>query len=172
MSLDFTDDQSTLVQVMAWCHQATSHYLSQSWPRSLSPYGVTRPQWVNEDITHTVSSLFSWDLAHEQQQIVNHHGLLYMCSKFSKVPNDLIIFPQISMFNLVVLLINKKSILVKVITCQRSGEDLLPEPVMPQFFMHLCFFYNTKDVTLAYKHWYALFSPSRRTMATQKPYRS
>ena len=35
--------QSTLVQVMAWCRQATSHYLSQCWPRSLSPYGVTRP---------------------------------------------------------------------------------------------------------------------------------
>ena len=47
MSLDFTDDQSTLVQVMAWCRQATSHYLSQCWPRSLSPYGVTGPQWVN-----------------------------------------------------------------------------------------------------------------------------
>ena len=47
MTLDFTDDQSTLVQVMAWCHQATSHYLSQCWSRSLSPYGVTRPQWVN-----------------------------------------------------------------------------------------------------------------------------
>ena len=46
MSLDFTDDQSILVQVMAWCRQATSHYLSQCWPRSLSPYGVTRPQWV------------------------------------------------------------------------------------------------------------------------------
>ena len=29
MSLDFTEDQSTLVQVMAWCRQATSHYLSQ-----------------------------------------------------------------------------------------------------------------------------------------------
>ena len=39
MSLDFTDDQSTLVQVMVWCHQATSHHLSQSWPRSL-PYRV------------------------------------------------------------------------------------------------------------------------------------
>ena len=47
MSLDFTDDQLTLVQVMAWCRQATSHYLSQCWPRSLSPSGVTRPQWVN-----------------------------------------------------------------------------------------------------------------------------
>ena len=47
MSLDFTDVKSTLVQVMAWCHKAPSHYMSQCWPRSLSPYGVTRPQWVN-----------------------------------------------------------------------------------------------------------------------------
>ena len=47
MSLDFTDDQSTLVQVMAWCRKATSHYLSQCWPRPMSSYGVTRPQWVN-----------------------------------------------------------------------------------------------------------------------------
>ena len=44
---DLTDDESTLVQVMAWCRQATSHYLSQCWLSSLSPYGVTRPQWVN-----------------------------------------------------------------------------------------------------------------------------
>ena len=35
-----------MVQVMAWCRQATSHYLSQCWPRSMSPNGVTRPQWV------------------------------------------------------------------------------------------------------------------------------
>ena len=40
-------DKSKLVQVMAGCRQATSHYLSQCWPRSLSPYGVTRPQWVD-----------------------------------------------------------------------------------------------------------------------------
>ena len=32
---------------MAWCRQATSHYLSQCWPRSISAYGVTRQQWVN-----------------------------------------------------------------------------------------------------------------------------
>ena len=47
LSLDLTDDKSTLVQVMAWCRQATSHYLSQCWPRSMSPHGITRPQWVN-----------------------------------------------------------------------------------------------------------------------------
>ena len=46
MYLDLTDDKSTLVQVMAWCHQATSHYLSQCWPRFMVPYGVIRPQWV------------------------------------------------------------------------------------------------------------------------------
>ena len=30
--LNLTDDKPALVQVMAWCHQAASHYLSQCWP--------------------------------------------------------------------------------------------------------------------------------------------
>ena len=42
VSLDLTDDQSTLVLVMAWCRQATSHYLSQCWPRS-RPHCVLSP---------------------------------------------------------------------------------------------------------------------------------
>ena len=42
ISLDFTYDSSTLVQV--------SLYLSQCSPRSLSPYGVTMPQWVKAAI--------------------------------------------------------------------------------------------------------------------------
>ena len=36
-------DKAELVQVMAWYHQATSHYLGHCWPRSVEPYGVTRP---------------------------------------------------------------------------------------------------------------------------------
>ena len=52
MPLDLTDDKSTLVQVMAWCRQATCHYLSQCWPRSMSSNGVTRPQWVNNHPEH------------------------------------------------------------------------------------------------------------------------
>ena len=67
-SLDLSDDKSTLVQEMAWCHQATSHYLSQCWPRFLSPYGVTRPQWVNSfvperfgcDFNNAIFSLVNW----------------------------------------------------------------------------------------------------------------
>ena len=40
MLLHLTDDKCTLVQVMAWCRQAASHYLSQCWPRSMSPNAV------------------------------------------------------------------------------------------------------------------------------------
>ena len=57
-SLDLTDDKSTLVQVMAWCRQATSYYLSKWWPRSLPPYGITRPQWVK--LTICLISGYSW----------------------------------------------------------------------------------------------------------------
>ena len=52
MPQDLTDDKSTLVQVMAWCHQATSHYLNQCWPRSPTPYGVTRTQWVKTSASY------------------------------------------------------------------------------------------------------------------------
>ena len=40
-----TDGKSTLVQI-AWCCPATNHHLSPCWPRSMPPYGVTRPQWI------------------------------------------------------------------------------------------------------------------------------
>ena len=41
MPLNLTDDKSTLAQVMAWSHQATSHYLIQCWPSSMSPCMVS-----------------------------------------------------------------------------------------------------------------------------------
>ena len=58
-SLYLGDDNSTLVQVMAWCHHATSHYVNQCWPRSLTAYGVTRPQWVK-----LIYLYYSWYLCH------------------------------------------------------------------------------------------------------------
>ena len=30
---------------MTRCLHSTSHYLIQCWPRSMSPYGITRPHW-------------------------------------------------------------------------------------------------------------------------------
>ena len=61
MSLDLIDENSTLVQVMAWCRQAASPYLSQWWPRSLLPFGVTRPQWVKKG-SHCSNLLIGEDI--------------------------------------------------------------------------------------------------------------
>ena len=46
MPQDLADDESMLVQVMAWFHQAITHYLNQCWLRWITPYVATRPQWV------------------------------------------------------------------------------------------------------------------------------
>ena len=48
MPLNLIKRKSTYVKIMTVFRQATSHYLSQCWPKSMSPYGITRPQWVNE----------------------------------------------------------------------------------------------------------------------------
>ena len=47
---NLTNEKSKLAHVMAWCHQATSHYPSQSWLRSMRPYGITMPQWVEKHL--------------------------------------------------------------------------------------------------------------------------
>ena len=69
MSLVFTDDQSTLVRVIAWCCQATSHYLSHCWPRSLSPHEnhlsyipseSDRGQWLNLIFLSGTNELFRY----------------------------------------------------------------------------------------------------------------
>ena len=57
MPLDLADDNSTLVQVMDWCRQATSHYLNQHWPRSPMPYDVARPQWVKHPNTSKTTTI-------------------------------------------------------------------------------------------------------------------
>ena len=46
--INITSDKLTLVQVLPWCYQTTSHYLIQCGPRSMLPYGITRPQWVKD----------------------------------------------------------------------------------------------------------------------------
>ena len=74
MSLDLTDDKSTLVLVMALCHQATSHCLSQCWPRSPMPYGVTKPQWV-KDIETCTKIIFTDNLQVYSLQKEMHFGI-------------------------------------------------------------------------------------------------
>ena len=58
------DDESVLVQVMVWFPQAASHYLRQCRPRSMSPYGVTRPHRFN--------------VAHPQMYADRSHYIIYL----------------------------------------------------------------------------------------------
>ena len=63
---------TTLVQVMAWYHQVTSHYLNQCWPRFMSPYDITRPQWVNYSLWQA-----EWSLSHNE---LTHWGrVMHIC---------------------------------------------------------------------------------------------
>ena len=101
MPQDLTDNKSTLVHVMAWCHQATSHYLSQCWPRSMSPNGVTRLQWVNMEYSplyFRVASLGQfgpWYLTDQDKWVVSWEEGLQLPSP---IPGLEIIFKHISVF--------------------------------------------------------------------------
>ena len=71
MSLGITNT-STLLQVMARCRQATSHYLSQCWLKSKSPCGVIRPQWVKDTETEM---WLSWHFYHGYNISCQHGNL-------------------------------------------------------------------------------------------------
>ena len=62
IAMDLTDCKSTLVQVMAWCRQASSPYLIQCWPRFMSPYGATRPQWVKNQMWPQYVTYYNMDI--------------------------------------------------------------------------------------------------------------
>ena len=121
MSLDLIDDQSTLVQVIAWCCQATSHYLSQCWPRSLLPYGVTRPHWVNtlrprENGRHFTDDIFKHIFFNENVWISIKFSLKFV----PKGP------------------INNIPALVQIMAWRRPGDKPLSEPMILISMTYIC----------------------------------
>ena len=71
MSKDLIGGKSTLVQVMAWCRQATSHYLSQFRPRS-----PDMPQWVKNLIWFPV------DTTDDKSTLVHLMGQCHQAANF------------------------------------------------------------------------------------------
>ena len=69
MTLKIADDKLLLVQVMDWCRQATIHYLSQCWHRSLSPYGETKLQHVKQTF-----SRINWEVVNQFVSLLTHWG--------------------------------------------------------------------------------------------------
>ena len=71
---------------MAPCHQATSHYTGQCWPTPMSPYGVTRPQWLwfqliimclKSQLLHDkLSNIFLWCRYQSNQYLINLYDIV------------------------------------------------------------------------------------------------
>ena len=55
-----TKEKSSLAQIIAWCHQATSHYLNH-FTQIILPYGITRPQWVKSIFSYNLIQFYSED---------------------------------------------------------------------------------------------------------------
>ena len=115
MPQDLTDVNSKLVQVVAWCHQAPSHYLSQCWLSSMSTYGVTRGQWVitlrpGQKWCHFAKNIFKHIFLKRRSWIS-----LRISFKFvSKCPTE-------------------ATLLIQVMAWCRIGNMSLPEPVLTKF---------------------------------------
>ena len=114
------DPKSTSFQVMAWCRQATSHYLSQCWHSFMLPYGVTRPQSVNT-------------LRLKQ----NGHHFPYNILKWIFLNENVWILINISL-NLVPMgPINNIPVMVQMMAWRRLGGKPLSEPMMHSFMTHI-----------------------------------
>ena len=123
MSLDRTDDNATLAQVMAWCRQATSHYLSQCWPRSLLPCGITSPQWVNTLILFHlfIAICYCQKLisVHNTSQCVQHMEFPY-CTLIQGVPVFLCLAKQVSWEHIInTSVVENPKKVIYCIMCQR-----------------------------------------------------
>ena len=95
--------------------QATSHYLSQCWPSSMSPCGVTRPQWVNPSGAEAVAfcencGLIStiavyapamdwlgmyWDMFLRVFYMINHYNDVIMGMIASQITSLMIVFSSV-----------------------------------------------------------------------------
>ena len=65
MPQNLINEKRTSVQAVAWCCQVASRYLSQCWPRSMSPYGITMLQsvnklWWEENGQHFADDIFKY----------------------------------------------------------------------------------------------------------------
>ena len=111
MPLNLADHKSKSIQVMAWCHQATSHYLSQCWPVLCCHMAASLGH--NKLMTTT-----------RRNQIYN---VSWNCLVFKKYLYD-ILGKQNRTFQTLAILINSKVIGTTYIICCRW--------VKPQKFWH------------------------------------
>ena len=139
---------SILVQVIAWCHQATSYCISQCWPRSMSPCGVSRPQWVNTLRPRQHRRRFADDI--------------FKCIFFNE---NCCILIKISLKYVRKGPIDNKPALVQIMAWRRLGDKPFSEPVMVSLPTHICvtrpqWVKQWSYISFALIYWYCHVSPA------------
>ena len=71
MPQNLTIKKSQLIQVMDWCSQATNYHLSQFWPKSVLPYGITGAQWIIKRYESMISWIHVFTLYIERERDKN-----------------------------------------------------------------------------------------------------
>ena len=130
MSLDLTEDKWTLV--MAWCRHPISHYLSQCWPKSVSPYGFIRPQWIKL-ITRTPIHLKHEHI--EAEAKCPPLCRLHFQKHFHEWNVSILI--KISLKFVLMGPINYIPALVQIMAWCRPGNRPLSEPMMVSLLTHI-----------------------------------
>ena len=77
--------ESKLVHEMAWCHQASSHYLSHYWLRSMSPFDATKGAFTPTLSEHLYPCLRPWQncvYTTSEARIRGHPRSWPFCTKF------------------------------------------------------------------------------------------
>ena len=112
MPQNIIKENSILIQVMAWCCQATSRYLSQSWPR----------------LCHHILS-------------IGHNGLIHLPldKMAANLADDTFMNEKLGIFIWISLkFVNKvpiynKSAFVQVMVLRQTGDKPLSEPLLTHF---------------------------------------
>ena len=109
------------LKVLAWCHKATNYHQSQCWSRLMSPYGITRPHWVNtwrprQHGRHFADDTFKHTFLNENVRIPIKNSLKFV----RKGP------------------INNIPALAQIMAWRQSGDMQLPEPMVAKLPTHIC----------------------------------
>ena len=129
---------------MAWCHQTTSHYLSQCWPRSLSLYGITKQQWVKACSALQPHSL---NTLRPRQNGRLFADVIFTCIFLNE---KVWISINISLKFVPEGQINNIPVLVQIMAWRRPGDKPLFEPMMFSLLTHIC---------VTRPQWVKMFSP-------------
>ena len=86
----------SLVQVMAWCLRAPSHYLSQCWLRFVSHFGVTRLQTQHKNLCIRYLNVMIWHQWCQVAPPMPRHYLYQCCHSIQPADVKTLPWPMLS----------------------------------------------------------------------------